>query len=194
MKDYELLEAVGGINSKYVEDSEDAGHAQKKMVLFRIPRVAAAAVAVCICLSGVTALAATGVLQGFFADVFKWDGAVIGTEYKNATEEINVNAVAEENKIAVSLEMVNLGIPPYSEIETIRVSDAKIVDASGEVVFEKLETEAVSISDGKAQILIPISDLELGDYRLIITEFEGGKKADQPLPISGIWECNFSAE
>ena len=28
-------------------------------------------------------------------------------------------------------------------------------------------------------------------YKLVINEFAGSKKADQPLPIKGTWECSF---
>ena len=48
MKEHELLEAVGGINSRYVEESETSYSAVKRVGLFRIPRVAVAAVALCV--------------------------------------------------------------------------------------------------------------------------------------------------
>lgn len=53
-------------------------------------------------------------------------------------------------------------------------------------------TDAVMLIDGTAQILYPASDLPAGKYRLKISQFEGGKKADQPLPLSGEWVCEFT--
>ena len=44
--------------------------------MFKRPMVVAASFALCVCLTGVTALAATGKLEGFFKDVKRWDGAV----------------------------------------------------------------------------------------------------------------------
>jgi len=38
-----------------------------------------------------------------------------------------------------------------------------------------------------------LDDLASGEYRLMINAFVGSKKADQPLVISGTWECGFSA-
>lgn len=47
----------------------------------------------CLCLTGVTALAATGKLQGFFSDITGWNGAVVGTSYEQATKELEVKAM-----------------------------------------------------------------------------------------------------
>jgi len=192
MKDHELLEAVGGINSRYVEESETSYSSVKKMGLFHIPRVAAAAIALCFCLTGITALAATGVLQGFFKDIFGWNGAVVGTVYENATDELNVSTAYENRNLLVTVKAVEPGVAPYSEIETIRLKSFKIVDASGNMVAENQSSDAVDILDGEAKIVISLSSVSEGEYKLIISEFEGGKKADQPLPISGEWECGFS--
>ena len=192
MKEHELLEAVGGINSKYVEESETSYTTVKRFDLFRIPRVAVAAIALCVCMTGITALAATGVLQGFFKDIFRWDGAVVGTAYENASDELNVNADYENGKLIVTVKAVDPSMAPYSEIETIRLKNYKIVDESGNVVTDNQSSDLVEIHDGEAIIVITqLSDYE-GEYQLIISEFEGGKKAEQPLPISGEWECRFN--
>ena len=192
MKEHELLEAVGGINSKYVEESETSYTTVKRFDLFRIPRVAVAAIALCVCMTGITALAATGVLQGFFKDIFRWDGAVVGTAYENASDELNVNADYENGKLIVTVKAVDPSMAPYSEIETIRLKNYKIVDESGNVVTDNQSSDLVEMHDGEAIIVITqLSDYE-GEYQLIISEFEGGKKAEQPLPISGEWECRFN--
>ena len=192
MKDYELLEAVGGINSRYVEESETSYSSVKKVGLFHIPRVAAAAIALCFCLTGITVLAATGVLQGYFRDIFRWDGAVVGTSYEDATDELNVSAVYENGNLLVTVKAVDPSVAPYSEIENIGLKSYKIVDASGNTVAENQSSNAAGILDGEAKIVISLSSVSEGEYKLIISEFEGGKKADQPLPISGEWECGFS--
>lgn len=192
MKEHELLEAVGGINSRYVEESETTYSAVKRAGLFHIPRVAAAAIALCVCMTGITVLAATGVLQGFFKDVFNWNGAVVGTIYENASDELNVTADYENGKLIVTIKAVDPSMAPYSEMETIRLKSYKIVDASGNVVVDNQSSNPVELQNGEAVIAISqLSDYE-GEYQLLISEFEGGKKADQPLPISGEWECSFS--
>lgn len=191
MKEHELLEAVGGINSRYVEESETSYTSVKRFDLFRIPRVAAAAIILCVCMTGITALAATGALQGFFKDIFGWNGAVVGTAYENASDELNVTADYENGKLIVTVKAVDPGMAPYSEIENIRLKSYKIVDASGNVVVDNQSSDSAEIHDGEAIIVITrLSDYE-GEYQLIVSEFEGGKKADQPLPISGEWVCSF---
>ncbi len=191
MKDYELLEAVGGINSRYVEESETSYSTVKKVGVFHIPRVAAATIALCFCLSGITVLAATGVFEGFFKDIYRWDGAVVGTSYENATDELNVSAVYENGNLLVTVKAVDSSVAPYSEIENIRLKSYKIVDASGNMVVDNQTSDAVDILDGEAKIIISLSPISEGNYQLTVSEFEGGKKADQPLPISGEWEMIF---
>ena len=61
--------------------------------MFKKPMVAVASFAVCVCLMGVTALAATGKLEGYFRDIKRWDGAVIGTAYEQATDEVELNII-----------------------------------------------------------------------------------------------------
>ena len=192
MKDHELLEAVGGINSRYVEESETSYSTVKKVGLFHIPRVAAAAIALCFCLTGITVLAATGVLQGFFKDIFRWDGAVVGTSYVDATDELGVATDYQEGNLIVTVNAVDPSVAPYSEIETICIKNYKILDAYGEVVLENQVLDSVDILDGEAEIVISLACVPEGEYRLIISEFEGGKKADQPLLISGEWESVFT--
>lgn len=194
MREHELLEAVGGINSRYVEESETSYSAVKRAGLFHIPRVAVAAITLCVCMTGITALAATGVLQGFFKDIFGWNGAVVGTVYEDASDELNVTADYENGKLIVTVKVVDPGMAPYSEIETIRINSYKIVDTSGHVVADNQSSDPVEIHDGEAIVVITqFSDYE-GEYQLIISEFEGGKKADQPLPIGGEWECSFNTK
>ena len=191
MNDQKLLNAIGGINPKYVNDSEASHSATHKIKLFRTPRIAAAIIAACICLTGITALAASGALTGFFKDIFRWDGAVVGTAYENATDEISVTADVSNDTIMIVLTIANAKAVPYSEIDTIRLKDFSILDSSDHIVVNDQSTDAVLLINGKAQVSFPVSDLPAGNYHLMIKQFEGGKKADQPLPINGEWECEF---
>ncbi len=53
---------------------------------------------------------------------------------------------------------------------------------------------SLNISDfenGKVTFEIPLDDIASEEYELVINEFIGSKKADQPLPIKGEWECVF---
>ncbi len=192
MNEQKLLNAIGGINPKYIADSESSHSATHKIKLFRTPRIAAAIIAACVCITGITALAASGTMTGFFKDIFSWNGAVVGTSYENATDEINVTADVTKDSILITMTVINPQAVPYSEFDTIRLKNFSIMDSSDNIVAKDQSTDTVLLTDGEAQILYPASDLPAGKYRLTISQFEGGKKADQPLPLNGEWVCEFT--
>ena len=127
-------------------------------------------------------------LRGF-KDVTKGT-AVVGTVFDEATEMVKLDAEVKDNLI-VSAEFVEFNKPPYREIDIMDINSYKIADSSGKTVKEGT---AKSISDfeiGKVSFEIPLNDIVSGEYKLVINEFVGSKKADQPLPIKGTWECSF---
>ncbi len=163
----------------------------KKM---RKPMAVAISLAVCGCITGVTALAATGQLNGFFKDKTRWDGAVVGTTYEQATNEINVSVTSCEGAITVTAELVNPKAAPYGFISEFGITDYTISDVNGNVFVKDGKTAMTAISDGKIEFVIPADNLGKGDYKLEISQFTGGSKADQPLPINGQWDCGFTIE
>lgn len=60
------------------------------------------------------------------------------------------------------------------------------------VVVEGDTTDFAEIIDGKTTIVIPISELPGGEYKLVVSAFVGSAKADQPLVMNGDWECEFT--
>ena len=163
--------------------------------VFRKPVAAAVSMFLCSCLVGVTALAATdttGKLQGFFKDIIRWDGAVTGTSYEQATDEINMSVISVSDELAVMVEMVNPNIIPYKVFETFGIEDYEIVDENGKVVIEGDTTEFAKIVAGKTTIVIPISELTGGDYKLVVSGFVGSAKADQPMVLNGTLKCEFT--
>ncbi len=157
---------------------------------FNKPVTIVIAVVVCICLS-VTALAASGQLDGFLENITNWNGAITGEVYKQATEEIKVAVVPIENQLVVNTEFVKADKPPYNVQEFLQIGTYKILDSNGNVVIEGNASEAVEITDGIAEIKIDTDELEGGSYTLIISSFVGSKKAEQPLDIFGNWVCEF---
>ena len=81
---------------------------------------------------------------------------------------------------------------PYSEEEAFRVGNYQIVDTSDNVIVDGEGDDFVEIVDGKAGMTVSPDGIDNGDYKLLISSFVGSKKADQPLKISGNWECNFT--
>lgn len=160
--------------------------------IFKKPMAVAASFVLCLCLAGVTSLAATGKLQGFFKDITRWDGAVIGTSYEQATDEINLSVTLVSNELTVNAEMVNPNIAPYNVFQSLGINNYKILDSDGNTVVEDAATEVTEIVEGKATFVIPVSDIASGNYTLVVNEFVGSAKAEQPLVLHGTWECKFT--
>lgn len=162
----------------------------KMKKIFKKPISIMVAVIACICLS-VTALAASGQLDGFLEDIKNWNGAITGQVYKQATEEIKVNVAANDNQLVVNAEFVKVDKPPYNVQEFLQIGAYKILDSNGKVVIEGNTSEAAEITDGFAEMKINTEGLESGSYTLVISSFVGSKKAEQPLDIFGNWVCEF---
>ena len=159
---------------------------------FRKPMVVAAAFALCFCLTGVTALAATGRLEGYFKDVKRWDGAVIGTTYEQATGEVEVKILEVTDELVVEVAMLQPETAPYCCFESFGINNYKIMDKNGTVVAKNEPLELSTITDSKVRIDISLNNIAAGEYTLVINELVGSKKADQPLVLSGTWECEFA--
>ena len=160
--------------------------------IFKRPLVAVATFALCLCATGVTALAATGKLQGYFKDITNWSGAITGTSYEQATDEVELTVLEVSDELTLEIEFVNPKVAPYSFFEQFGVESYKIVDMAGKVIAEGETSEPAEISEGKANITISLLNIPNGEYKLIVSELVGSSKADQPLILSGAWECEFA--
>ena len=163
---------------------------RKNNSFFRKPAAVFAALAVCISLS-VTALAATGVLQGFFRDITNYSGAIVGTSYEQATDEINMDVIVNGNELTVLAIFADPQIAPYVYAEQLGIAQYRIVDGNGKEVKEG-STDSAEVVNGQAAVNIELDDISSGNYKLIVTAFVSEKKADQPLNINGNWECEFT--
>lgn len=163
---------------------------RKNNSFFRKPAAVFAVLAVCLSIS-VTALAATGTLKGFFRDITNWQGAVVGTSYEQATDEIDVTVTANDEELTVLATFADPKIFPYREVEKLGIAAYRIVDTNGKTVSEGAAASA-EVVNGRAAVNIQLDDLDSGSYRLMISAFVGEKKAEQPLNINGSWECEFS--
>lgn len=179
------------LDNCYTEMEEMTMRKNNGKNVFRKPMVAAAVLVACLCVTGVGAMAATGKLTGIFQDVTGLFGAVTGTTYEKATDEIEMNITEVSDILVVEMEMDGTKAP-YRELETIEVGSYRIVSADGDVVAKDEMSTAAPIVDGTASVSVALPDVAAGTYKLVITELIGSKKADQPLPIHGEWECEFS--
>lgn len=163
----------------------------KYNTVFKKRTVILVALALCLALS-VTVLGVTGVLDGFFRDITDFRGAIVGTSYEQATDEIDVKVAVNGDVLTVLAVFVDPQMVPYREAELLRIAEYKIVNTDGKVVKEGTETDASEVIDGQVTVAIPLTDLADGDYTLIVSGFVTEKKADQPLPLNGSWICTFT--
>lgn len=134
--------------------------------------------------------------NGFFRDQKDMFGTVTGLTYENATAEIGVSAVYADDNVNVTLDFLKADIPPYTEIETIRLygKNMTLTGASCEIDCTGFDTEPANITTDKATLVIPTGTLQAGTYQLTLNAFTGEKKADAPLDILGNWNVEFTVE
>ena len=134
--------------------------------------------------------------NGFFRDKTNMVGTVTGVTYENATAEIGVSAVYADDNVNVTLDFLKANVPPYTEIETIRLygKSFTISGVSGDIDCKGFDTEPANITTEKATLVIPTGTLQAGTYQLTLNAFTGEKKADAPLDILGNWNVEFTVE
>ncbi len=155
---------------------------------FQKPLAVAAALVLCLTVGGVTAFAASGKAEGFFKDITDWRGAVTGTTYEQATEEIDVNVKEEGAVFRVEVSFKDAEKVPFSGLEMLAVGKYQVIDANGKIVAKGDAGEAVPVQEGQMVLTIDRTNLPEGQYTLQLQSFIGSKKADQPLSINGNWE------
>ncbi len=171
--------------------AEIEGRNSSMKQLFRKPAFALPVLVLCLSLVGFTTVAAAGKLPGFFKDITNPFGTVTGTEYLDATDEIEISADCDSDQMKIELVFVNPDTAPYNELDSITISDWKIEDSQGKKVMKNSETKTVDIVNGKASMTLSLDSLPEGEYVLIINELTGYKKADSPLKIGGTWIVSF---
>ena len=159
-------------------------------------KVSTVAAVVTVC--AITVVSA-GTIKGMFKDVKRWDGAVIDTEYVNATNDIEMN-ISETNDEYISLDInfENQNEAPFAYIQEVAITDYKVLDNNDKEVLEvnlTVENGVKSkVENGKILIELPTNDKLDNDenYKLVIDTVYGLAKAEQPLKITGTWECEFT--
>lgn len=174
-----------------IESEQEKQSMKKQVITYRKkPLVAAAALAVVLSVTGITVMAATE--KGFFKDEVRFDGAITGQTYQNATDEIMVYAAIEDDTLNVTVEMVKYEIIPYREIEVLGLQKYRVYDAEGNVVMEDVVPENAVMENNQITFQIPAEHLSEGTYKLEVDVISGSKKADPQLMIYGGWECEFT--
>lgn len=155
------------------------------------PLAAVAALALCLCVTGISAMAATGKLEGFFKDIKNWNGAITGTVYEQASDEVEIGTYVEEDKLVITLKMLQPNKAPYSVLDNFGIKEYQIVDMEENVILES-STDMKEVQSGIVEIEIPLDNVKTGEYKLFVTKLIGDAKADQPLVLNGNWESIFT--
>jgi len=168
------------------QQKENISMKNNKAIITRRPLVIAAIIVLCVCLC-----VSVAAISGSFRDIKGINGAVTGTIYENAHSEIDISAHIEGNVLLVKAELLFADELPYREFEQFEIGGYKIVNANGKTIMEG-QSEGVELNGSLVEIRIPLENIEEGNYKLIISSFIGSKKADQPLSVTGHWECDFA--
>ena len=166
----------------------------KNIIWLKRASTVAAVVTIC----AVTVVSA-GAIKGMFKDVKRWDGAVVGTEYVNATNDIEMNiSETKDEYISLDINFENPNKAPFAFIQEVAITDYKVLDNNDKEVLEVNSTVENGIKgnveNGRILVKLPTNDkLTLNqDYRIVINTVYGLAKAEQPLKITGTWECEFT--
>ena len=161
-----------------------------KHINIRKSAVLAAVLAICLSLT-VAVMAAPGARKGFFRDIKDWRGAVVGTSYEQASDEIRMNVTANGEELMVLASFAEPQMAPYRYAQWLGIAEYEIVGANGKTV-QKGTAESVEVINGHASIPIYLENLESGSYKLVVTAFVEEAKAEQPLELHGNWEAEFT--
>lgn len=189
------IELSDDMRKRIIRNCSDIGEAGMKVRkannIWKKQLPIAAALVLCVCITGVTALAATGKLEGVFKDIKNWNGAIVGTSYEQATGEITVNIEEAGDELGILVSIINPEKPPYSESELFGIQSYRIEDMSGNVIEKERSLEERTAFSSQMSLNIPLNEISNGKYKLIIEQFISEKKAEQPLIIHGNWMCEF---
>ena len=157
-----------------------------------------------LCIITVTMTPLANSIKGFFSDIIRFDGAVTGTKYENATNDIKVDVLevtSENGNIVIPLDLTfeNPTEAPFPYIQEVAISEYKILDSNNkEITKTKVSAEdgdKGTVSDGKVLVNLSLNDLKFKsgeEYTIVIDKMYGLSKADAPLHITGSWKCTFS--
>ena len=157
-----------------------------------------------LCIITVTMTPLANSIKGFFSDIIRFDGAVTGTKYENATNDIKVDVLelTPENGnviIPITLTFDNPTEAPFPYIQEVAVSEYKILDSNNKEVIKTKDSaedgDKGTVSDGKVLVNLSLNDITLKsgeEYTIVIEKMYGLSKADAPLHITGSWKCSFT--
>ncbi len=178
-------------------------HAMSKPKSIILKRSIAIAAVLALCIITVTMTPLANPIKGFFSDIIRFDGAIIGTQYENATHDIKVDVLeltTDDGNVIIPLDLTfeNPTEAPFPYIQEVAVAEYKILDSNNKEIiktkFSAEDGEKGTVSDGKVFVNLSLNDAKFKsgeNYTIVIKKMYGLSKADAPLHITGTWECQF---
>ena len=168
-----------------------------------IKRTLAIVAVLALCVITVTMTPLANSIKGFFSDIVRFDGAITGTRYENATNDIKVDILeltSENGNIIIPLVLTfeNPTEAPFPYIQEVAISEYRILDANNKEI-EKVRVSAEdgdkgTVNEGNVLVNLLLNDTEFEkgkEYKIVIEKMYGLAKAEAPLHITGSWECEF---
>ncbi len=183
-----------------IKNMEEHAMSKPKSIMKKTVAIAAV-LALCIIALTITPLA--NGIKGFFSDIIRFDGAITGTQYENATNDIKVDVLeltTDNGNVIIPLDLTfeNPTEAPFPYIQEVSIAEYKIVDSQNKkIVKAKLsaqEGNKGTVNNGMVLVNLSVdnSKLKYGEeYAIIIEKLFGHSKADAPLHITGTWRCKF---
>ena len=196
-----VMQAPFDLNEEIKNMEERTMSKTKGRITMKRTFAIAAVLALCIITVTMTPLANS--IKGFFSDIIRFDGAITGTQYENATNDIKVDVLeltSEKGNLIIPLDLTfeNPTEAPFPYIQEVAVSEYKIVDSNNkEIIKTKLSAEdgdKGTVSAVKVSVYLYLKDTMLKsgeEFTFVIEKMYGLSKADAPLHITGRWECKF---
>ena len=159
-------------------------------------RTFAIAAVLALCIITVTMTPLANSIKGFFSDIIRFDGAITGTQYENATNDIKIDVLeltSENGEVIIPLELTfeNPTEAPFPYIQEVAISEYKILDSGNkEIIKTKLSAEdgeKGSVTDGEVLVNLSIDDAKFKsgeEYTIVIDKMYGLAKTDAPLHIT----------
>ena len=194
-----VMQAPFDLNEE-IKNMEERTMSKPKITIKRTLAIAAV-LALCLVTICMTPFASS--IRGFFSDIIRFDGAITGTQYENATNDIKVDVLeltSENGNVIIPLDLTfeNPTEAPFPYIQEVAVSEYKIFDNNNkEIIKTKLSAEdgdKGTVSAGKVLVNLSLNDAKLKsgkEYTIVIEKMYGLSKADAPLHITGTWKCSF---
>ena len=145
-------------------------------------------------------------IKGFFANLTNWNGAIIGTTYENATDEIVVTAENIENEeYLLTVSFNNKDKVPFSITELLEMgeyqffNDGKKINIESAFVNDVIDTGNLIIDDKELlfhtnennykKVMIINGEVD----ELVIKSFFIHSAGDAPLEVKGEWRILFNS-